>query len=216
MHKKLAYAGIVVLAGIATAAVAANTAQLGLRGDRFKPLTYDQMTPEQKTMTDHVLAGSRGSMNGPYNILLRSPEMGDRAQSFGEYTRFKTTVPHKLNEFAILITARFWGSQFEWYAHHKYGLEAGLSPAVIDDLAAGKRPAGMQPDEEIIYNFCHELLETRQVSDAAYKAAVDKFGERGVVELVGVMGYYHLVSMLLNVDRYPMPDGTKPELQALK
>ncbi len=219
MNFKLICAGIVGL-GIGMA-IAATTPAFQLRGDRFKPLTYEQMTPEQKTMTDHVLAGDRGSMNGPYNVLLRSPEMGDLAQKYGAYMRFHSSIPHKLNEFAILITARFWNSQYEWYAHHQYALKAGLSPAVIDAVATGRRPTSMQPDEEIVYNFCHELLNSRQVSDAHFKAAVDRFGERGVVDLIGVMGYYHLVSMALNVDRYPLPAGGKPELgplpaQALK
>jgi polar amino acid transport system substrate-binding protein len=138
--------------------------------------------------------------------------MGDLAQQFGAYERYHSTIPHKLNEFAILITARFWDSQYEWYAHHQYGLKAGLSPELIEAVATGKYPASMQPDEAIVYNFCHELLYTKQVSDAHFKAAVDRFGERGVVDLMGVMGYYHLVSMALNVDRYPLPAGAKAEL----
>ena len=209
-----------VLAGFVGFCVAMAFAQSGpvfqLRGGRFKPLTYEQMTPEQKTMADHVLAGERGSMNGPYNVFLRSPEMGDLAQQYGAYTRFHSSISNKLNEFAILITGRFWNSQYEWYAHHKYALQAGLSPAVIDAVATGKRPASMQPDEEVVYNFCTELLNTRQVSDATFKAAVDKLGERGVVDLIGVMGYYHLVSMVLNVDRYPLPEGAQPELKPIK
>ena len=209
-----------VLAGLLGVCVAMAFAQSGpvfqLRGGRFKPLTYEQMTPEQKTMTDHVLAGERGSMNGPYNVFLRSPEMGDLAQKYGASMRFHSSNPRKLNELAILITGRFWNAQYEWYAHHKYALQAGLSPAVIDAVATGKRPVSMQPDEEVVYNFCTELLNTRQVSDATFKAAVDKLGERGVVDLIGVMGYYHLVSMLLNVDRYPLPDGAQPELKPIK
>ena len=105
-------------------AQAPTARDLHLRGDRFKPLTYEQMTPEQKTLTAHVLAGDRGSMNGPYNVLLRSPEMGDLAQNYGTYMRFHSSVPHKLNEFAILITARFWNSQYEWSAHYQYALQA--------------------------------------------------------------------------------------------
>lgn len=186
-----------------------------LRGDRFPPLTYERMTPEQKTMTGHVLAGERGSMNGPFNVLLRSPEMGDLAQKFGAHIRFHSSLPKKLNEFAILITARSWNSQFEWYAHHQYALQAGLSAGIIEAVASGKRPSSMQPDEEVVYNFCSELLHTKEVSDATFQAAVNKLGERGVVDLVGVMGYYHLVSMLLNIDRYPLPDGAKPELKPL-
>jgi len=213
MKLKLIFASLVgVAVGVA---VAAGNPVFQLRGDRFKPLTYEQMTPAQKAMTDHVLAGERGSMSGPYNMFLRSPEMGDLAQKYGAYMRFHSSVPHKLNEFAILITARFWNSQYEWYAHHRYALEAGLAPAVIDAVAAGQRPASMQPDEEAVYNFCHELLYTKQVSDAHFKAVAERFGERGAVDLIGVMGYYHLVSMALNVDRYPLPEGAKPELQPL-
>ena len=139
-----------------------------------------------------------------------------QAQKLGAQLRFHSALPNRLNEFAILMTARFWNSQFEWYAHHKYALDAGLSPAVIDAVAAGKRPTSMQPDEEVVYNLCNELLSTRQVSDATFRAAVNGLGERGVVDLVGVMGYYHLVSMLLNIDRYPLPDGAKPELKPLE
>ena len=188
---------------------------LHLRGDRFAPLTYERMTPAQKTMTDHVLASERGSMNGPFNVLLRSPEMGDLAQKLGAMVRFHSSLPNKLNEFAILLTARFWNSQFEWYAHHRYALQAGLSPAVIEAVANGQRPASMQPDEEVVYNFCNELLNTKEVTDATFQAAVKKLGERGVVDLTGVVGYYHLVSMLLNIDRYPLPEGVAPELKPL-
>jgi len=214
MRGKMLYAGALALLCVATA-LAEDAPQLKLRGDRFRPLVYEEMTPEQKAMTDHVLAGQRGSMNGPYNVLLRSPEMGDLAQKFGAYTRYNSSVPHKLNELAILITARFWNSQYEWYAHHKYALQAGISAAVIDDLAAGKRPAAMDRDEAIVFDFCKELLDSRQVSDANFKAAVERFGERGVVDLIGVMGYYHIVSMLLNVDRYPLPEGAQAELRTL-
>ena len=188
---------------------------LQMRGDRFKPLTYDQMTPEQKTMTDHVLAGARGSMAGPYNVLLRSPEMGDLAQQFGAHMRFHSSLPKKLNELAILMTAKFWNSSFEWYAHRKFGLEAGLSANLIDKIAIGQRPQ-LDPDEEIIYNFCDELLNSRRVTDATFNHAKEKFGERGVVDLIGVLGYYHLVSMVLNVDRYPLPEGSKDQLQTAK
>jgi 4-carboxymuconolactone decarboxylase len=215
MYLQFASAGVTGVLGFA-AALALTTPVLNLRGDRFKPLSYEQLTPEQKTLADHVLAGDRGSLNGPYNVLLRSPEMGDLAQKFGAYMRFHSSLPKKLSEFAILMTARFWNSQFEWYAHHKYALDAGLSPAVIDAVASGKRPTSMQPDEEVVYNLCNELLSTKQVSDATFRAAVNGLGERGVVDLVGVMGYYHLVSMLLNIDRYPLPDGAQPELKPLE
>ncbi len=192
-----------------------KTRDLKLVGDRFKPLTYDSMTTEQKRMTDDVLSGERGSMAGPYNVLLRSPEMGDLAQKFGAYTRFHSTVPKRLNEFAIIITARYWTSQFEWLPHKRAALQAGLRPEVVDAVAIGKRPASMRMDEEAVYNFCTELLTRKQVSDETFEAAAELLGERGVVDLIGVMGYYQLVSMLLNTDRYPMPNGATPELKPL-
>lgn len=191
----------------------AQTPDLHLRGDRFAPLTYTQLTSEQKTMVDHLLSGERKGMNGPFNALLHSPEIGDAAQRLGAQVRFHSSLPGRLNEFAILITARFWNAQYEWSAHRKLALAAGLSPALIDSVAAGRKPAGMQPEEEAIYNFGDQLLKTRQVSDAAFKAVVDKFGERGAVDLTAVMGYYCFVSMMLNVDRYPLPEGEKPELR---
>ena len=142
-----------------------------LRGDRFKPLTYDEMTPAQKTMIEHVLTGPRGSTDGPFNVQLRSPEMGDLGQQFGAATRFATSVPRKLYELAIIITARHWTAQFEWTAHHRSALQAGVSPAVCDAIAQGRRPSAMPPDEEAVYNFATELLEKKQVSDATFDAA---------------------------------------------
>jgi len=196
-------------------AQAPSTRDLQLRGDRFKPLTYDQLTPEQKTLVEHLYAGERGGMAGPFNVLLRSPEMGDLAQKLGAQLRFHSAVPAKLRELAIIMTARAWTAQFEWYAHSRSALQAGISKATVDAIAAGKRPASLPPDEEVVYNFCDELIHSKQVSDRAFNAARDKFGERGVVDLTGLVGYYHLVSMLLNIDRYPLPDNAKPELKPL-
>ena len=214
MRLRLLLVGILAFAGI-TAAQTPIAADLHLRGDRFKPLTYGELNPQQKTLVEHLLSGQRGTLNGPFNVLLRSPEMGDLAQNLGSYVRFRTTVPTKLNEFAILITARALNVQYEWSAHRKNATQAGLSPALIDAVAAGKRPGSMQPDEEIVYNFTTELLNSHQVSDSTFHAAVDKFGEHTVVDLIGVIGYYHFVSFLLNVDRYPLPEGTQPELKPL-
>jgi 4-carboxymuconolactone decarboxylase len=190
-----------------------DTSNLGLVGDRFKPLTWDQMTPEQRTMTMNVLTGPRRGLGGPFNVLLRSPEMGDYAQKLGEYARFRPAIPAKLRELAIIVTARHWTAHYEWYAHRRAAAQEGLKEEIITAIANRKRPTGMQPDEELVYNFANELLETKQVSDATFKAVVDRFGEKGVVDLTGVMGYYQMVSMLLNVDRYPLPTGTQPELK---
>jgi 4-carboxymuconolactone decarboxylase len=183
---------------------------------RFKPLTPETMTPEQKQVADNIMSGPRQGMRGPFNALLRSPELADHAQKLGAYVRFKTSIPPKLNEMAILLTARHWTAQYEWYAHHRLAMKAGLSADVAAAIAEGKRPASMQPDETVVYGFCHDVLETGQASDASFKAVVDKFGERGAIDLIGVMGYYSLVAMTLNVDRVPIPDGGKPPLAALK
>ena len=204
-----------------SAAQSANTQRpdprsVRLRGDRFKPLTYDEMTPAQKTMIEHVLTGPRGSTDGPFNVQLRSPEMGDLGQQFGAATRFATSVPRKLYELAIIITARHWTAQFEWTAHHRSALQAGVSPAVCDAIAQGRRPSAMPPDEEAVYNFATELLEKKQVSDATFDAAKKVLGERGVVDLISVMGWYGTVSMYLNVDRYPLPEGSQAELKPLR
>jgi 4-carboxymuconolactone decarboxylase len=207
---------IIGVAGAQSPATRRDPRTLQLRGDRFKPLAYDEMNPAQKTMIDHLLAGPRGGADGPFNVLLRSPEMGDLAQQFGAATRFSTSIPRKLNELAIIITARHWTSQYEWQAHHRAALQAGVSPAIADAIAEGKRPTGMQKDEETVYNFCTEMLTTKQMSDATFKTTKDAFGERGVVDLIGVMGWYQTVSMLLNTDRYPVPAGTQPELKPLK
>jgi 4-carboxymuconolactone decarboxylase len=194
---------VVLSAGMA----AQEPRRLDLRGGRFAPLTSDQLTPAQKAMVDELLAGSRGSLNGPFNVLLRSAEMGNIAQKLGDYIRFRTSVPRRLNELAILLTARWWLSQYEWYAHKPLALQAGVDASVIDDIQAGRRPARMQTDEAVVYEFANELRERRRVSDGTYQRARLLLGEQGVVDLIALMGYYDLVSMSLNVDRYPLPDG---------
>jgi 4-carboxymuconolactone decarboxylase len=193
----------------------AQAPDLHLRGDRFAPLTYDTMTPEQKALTDYLLSGERRGMDGPFNVMLRSPEMGDMAQKLGAQIRFHSTLPDKLRELAIITTGRFWNAQYEWYAHKRLALQVGVSQATVDAIAEGVRPKSMSADEEIVYNFCAELMNTKQVSDATFAAAKTKLGERGVVDLIALVGYYHLVSMLLNVDRYPLPQGATPELKPI-
>jgi 4-carboxymuconolactone decarboxylase len=185
-------------------------------GDRFKPLAYADMNAAQKKMFENLISGERRGASGPFNVLLRSPEMGDLAQQFGASMRYHSSIPPRLNELAIIITARHWTSHYEWYAHRRAAQAAGLNQAIIDAVAAGRRPASMTAEEAAVYDFCTELLNTKQVSDATFAAARDRFGERGVVDLIGVTGYYQLVSMLLNVDRYPLPDGVQPELRPLR
>lgn len=182
---------------------------------RFKPLSPDEMTPEQRRLADKILAGPRKSLGGPFSAFLYSPETGDHAQKLGEQVRFRNSLPEKLKELAILVVARHWTAQYEWYAHHRFALEAGLNPTIAADIAAGKRPSGMQIDEAAIYDFASELLETKEVSDATFKAVAGRFGEKGVVDLICTLGYYTLVSMTLNVNRFPIPKDATP-LKKLK
>jgi 4-carboxymuconolactone decarboxylase len=194
---------------------------------RFKLIPFNEMTPAQRAYADAVMSGpvagtgsaavvpGASTIGSPFNVYLRSPELAQQLRKVGEHIRFKSSLPARLNEFAILVTARHWGSQYEWFAHHRLALKAGLDPAVAADLAQGRRPGGMKDDEAVIYDFSHQLHDQHAVSDATYKAAVDKFGEQGVVDLIAVNGYYGLVSMILNVDRAPVPDGSEP-LPALK
>ena len=201
--------GVLLFAG-GVLAGAQQARPLDLRGDRFKPLTRDTLNAQQERMVSDLLSGTRTSLNGPFNVLLRSPEMGNHAQKLGEYLRFRTAVPRRLNEMAILMTARWWSSQYEWHAHKPLALQAGLDAGVIDDLLAGRKPSRMKPDEAVVYDFSTELRDRRRVSDATFKAAVSLLGEQGVVDLIALMGYYDLVSMALNVDRYPLPEGGTP------
>ncbi|HSR12086.1 MAG TPA: carboxymuconolactone decarboxylase [Thermodesulfobacteriota bacterium] len=210
--------GVLIFAGSAAA-------QEDMR--RFRLIPFSEMTPEQRAYADAVKSGptsgtgsaalaSTTSIGAPFNVYLRSPILAQQLLKVAEHIRFKSSLPPRLNEFAILITARYWTAQYEWFAHHRLALKAGLDPAVAEDLAQGRRPANMKEDEAVVYDFSSELHKNHGVSDAVYKAAVDKFGEQGVVDLIAVNGYYGLVSMILNVDRTPIPGGGKPPLPVLK
>lgn len=174
--------------------------------DRFPELRPEQMTPAQRQVADAIVAGPRGSIRGPFNAWLRSPELADRLQKVGEQIRYRSSLPPRLNEFAILITARHWNAKFEWYAHYPLALKGGLKPEIAADLAQGRRPRDMAADEAAIYDFCTELRRDRRVSDATYAGVQKLFGDQGVVDLIGVNGYYDLVSMTLNVAEVPAPD----------
>ena len=193
---------------------AAAKQSLQLRGDRFRGLTYDEMTPEQKALTDRALA-DRGTI-GTFNILLRSPGLSEaiRGTAGG---RAGSPLTQKQAELAIIINARYWTTQFEWLVHHRAAVQAGVSESTVAAIAEGRRPASMPPDEEVVYNFVRELLNTKQVSDPTFAAAKSLLGERGIVDLIGLVGFYQATSLMMNVDRYPMqgPDQ-KPELKKLE
>ena len=177
---------------------------------RFKQLDKSEMTDAQRKAYEAIISGPRGGARGPFNALLRSPDLADRVQRVGEYVRFKSSLPARLNELAILVVARYWTAQYEWYAHRQLALAAGLDAGIADAIAEGRRPGNMKDDEAAVYDFCKELHEKKSVGDAAYKAVLDKFGEGGVVDLIGASGYYTMVSMILNVDRHPLPEGVAP------
>jgi len=193
---------------------------------RFKLIPLENLTPAQRVLSDAIKSGPRaklassgaskpGPLGGPFNVWLRSPGIGNLVQQLGEEIRFRSSLAGKLNELAILVTARHWTSQYEWFAHHKLALEGGLNPAIAEDIAQGWRPAQMDADETIVYNFSRELQEAQGASDATYQAALARFGERGVVDLISVNGFYVLVSMCLNVDKTPLPEGTPLPLPPL-
>lgn len=183
---------------------------------RYPTLTPETMTAEQKRVADGIQAGPRGAgLRGPFNALLRSPDLCDLVQRVGAYVRFSSSIPRPLNELAICMAGRKWTAQYEFYAHRKLGIEAGLNPVIVDAVAQGRRPDGMSADETIVYDFVTELLANGSVSDAHYQPALDRFGERGVMDLVGAVGYYSLVSMVLNVAQVQLPPGETPLLKPL-
>ncbi|MCA8926877.1 MAG: carboxymuconolactone decarboxylase family protein [Alphaproteobacteria bacterium] len=173
---------------------------------RLPPLDPETLSDRQKEVYAAIAAGPRGSVRGPFPAWIRSPELADRGQSLGEFLRFNTAFEPRLAELAIIICARFWTAQYEWYAHARLARQGGLSDAVIDAVARRERP-DMADDEAAVYDFCQELHRDHNVSDATYQRVVDRFGERGVVELIGISGYYTMVSMTLNVANVQLPEG---------
>jgi 4-carboxymuconolactone decarboxylase len=181
--------------------------------DRMPPLRPDQMTEAQKQAAAEISAGPRGSVFGPFVPLLRSPEFMSRLQKTGEYLRFNNVLGPRLGEMVILLTARRWTQQFEWSAHYPLALKAGLRAEIADAIADGRRPEDMKEDEEVVYDFCDELIRTQGVSDATYARAVSQFQEQGVIDMIGITGYYSTLAMVMNVARTPLPDGADATLR---
>jgi 4-carboxymuconolactone decarboxylase len=184
---------------------------------RFPQLTMEQLNPEQRALAEKVMKVSSIGLSGPYNSMLRSPVMGDRLFMLLDYLRFNTSVPRRLNEFAILIQARLWTSQVEWRAHYPLALKAGLAQSVADDLAQGKRPGSMSPDEAVVYDLCMELSTKHEVSDATFERARAILSDQQLVDLTVLSGTYVLTAMLLkNAAEEGVPDGKTPLLQPLR
>jgi 4-carboxymuconolactone decarboxylase len=176
-----------------------------LTGERMPEMTLEKMTPAQRSIAEAIMNGPRGRMSGPFNAWLRKPELADRLQKVGEYVRFNTSLDKRINEMAILMTAQAWGVQYEWYAHAPLALKAGLDPAVVAAIGAGRRPENMKDDEAIVWEFTTQLRRDHSVDDATYAKALEKFGEPGIIDLIAVNGYYDVVSMTLNVARVKPP-----------
>jgi len=177
---------------------------------RFKPLSQHDMTLDQRRVAQAVATGPRGGLRGPFHALLRSPELADRVRHLGDYVRFESTVPAALRELAILLVARFWSAHYEWNAHRKHAVAAGLDPSIADAIEMGERPAKLSADETLVYDLVAELLRDKDISDASFAGAKARFGERTVIELIGTVGYYGFISLVLNADRTPIAEGGKP------
>ena len=185
------------------------------RPPRMPPIPDAQLTDAQKTAVQAVVSGPRGRLVGPFIPLMRSPEFMTRLQHTGAYLRFDSALEPRRSEMVILMTARLWTQAFEWHHHRPIAEKAGLSGEIIDAIAEGRRPAKMAADEAAIYDFVDELSRTRTVSDPTYKRAVEQFGERGVIDMIGIHGYYSLLAMVLNVSRAPLPEGATPGIDPL-
>jgi 4-carboxymuconolactone decarboxylase len=198
------------------------------RSPRFVPLAADRMTDAQKRAAAQILASSQradgpagrfmthtGQFPGPYDFLLRSPELAIRWRQMADYIRYETSLPLRLNELAILIQARFWTAQFEWWGHYPLALRAGLAQAIADDLRVGKRPADLQPDEEAVYDFCVELMRDHRASDGTFARLKAHLTEQQIVDLVAVTGFYATVSLILNTIEAPIPTGEADPLPPL-
>ena len=180
------------------------------KAPRFAPLTYDQLNAYQKPLGEQILKVSSVGLGGPYNPLLRSPVLGQRMFDLLYYLRWNSSLPLRLNEMAILVTGRLWRSQVEWYAHGPLAIKAGLSPEIVADLKAQKRPASMKADEAAVYDFVMELSTKHQVSDEAFARARQILGEQQVVDLTAVTGTYVAVAMLLAMAEESVPAGKEP------
>ncbi|CAN0469990.1 unnamed protein product, partial [Phaeothamnion confervicola] len=176
---------------------------------RLKEVDDENMSAPQRALRDVIMAGPRGQrkkLNGPFQVWLNAPEFGDLAQALGAHCRYKTGVSPRLSEFAILVTANLWKAQYEWFAHEPMALKAGVKPQTVKDLKAGRAPKAAPKDERAIYDFIKELYKTRRVGDRNYKRVQAILGDAATVELVGILGYYTLISMTLNVFRSPIPE----------
>ena len=184
---------------------------------RFAPLKPEELSPAQKAWADMIAAPPRNAKftNPPYRAYIRNPDLAPRLTAMSEYLRWNTSLPPRLSEFAILITARQWTAQYEWFAHYPLAIKAGLDPKIAGAIAEGKRPDNMKDDEAALYDLGTALYRDKKVSDAVYAAALEKFGERGIMDIIGIMGYYDITSMTLITMQAGAPNDSVPPLPVL-
>jgi 4-carboxymuconolactone decarboxylase len=189
----------------------------GQDNKRLPPLRPEQLTPEQKAWADSIAQPPRNAKftNPPYRAYIRNPVLAPKLQAISDYVRWNSSLPPRLSEFAILITARQWTQQYEFSAHYPLAIKGGLDPKVAADLAAGKRPEGMKDDEAALYDFAIALYRDKNVSDATYATTLEKLGEHGIMDAIAVMGYYDLVSMTLTTIRAEPANNGSPQLAPL-
>jgi 4-carboxymuconolactone decarboxylase len=179
---------------------------------RYKPLDPAALDADQKRIWQEIASGPRGAVPAPLQIWLRSPVLAENAQRLGAFCRYDTSLEPRLSELAILVTARHWTAHYEWYAHEKHARKAGIGDAVIAAIASRRTPDFIREDERVVYDFCRAYYRDHRVDDATYARALAQLGERGLVDLVGIMGYYALISATLNVFEVPVPDGEEMPL----
>lgn len=177
------------------------------RPERLPRIAPEDMTEAQRKLAAEIAAGPRGELRGPFIALMRSPELASPIQKVGEYLRYRCPLERRVAEMATLIAARHYTQQYEWNSHHEHAMKAGLSPAIAQAIAEGRRPTGMAGDEEIVYELLTEALHNKSVCDATYAQAVAKFGEQGLVDLLAIAGYYGMLAIILNVARTALPAG---------
>lgn len=181
--------------------------------DRMPAIPLEKMSDLQMKYAEEIIRGPRGALYGPFVALIRSPELMDRAQRVGEYLRYKSAIGTKLSELVILITARQWTQQVEWAIHEPIAVKSGIKGEIVSAIADGRYPTGISTDEQIVYDFCTELHVNKSVSDATYERALKRFGEQGVIDILGINGYYTFLAMIMNGTRTAVPDGKPAPLK---
>jgi 4-carboxymuconolactone decarboxylase len=200
------------LLGVAVVVVTSWIAAPAGAQDRMPPIPADKLTDAQRNAIAEFKAARSAEVSGPFIPLLRSPEVMTRARAMGDYLRFRSSLPPRLSEFVILITARRWTQQYEWNAHQPLALQGGVKAEVVKAIAEGRRPEHMAADEEAIYTLVEEVERNRSVSDATYAAAIAAVGEQGVIDTLGLVGYYTTLALVMNTARTPLPAGATPGL----